>query len=143
MPCSTCAAGCKPFTTNFWESEVNHETKSICTRSEIHSLCHCRRHGAQLRGHEPLELADAAAFRAAPDQLRASARPAGAQQAALGWIPRPLGRRTLARTHDGALGPNDARRTRKIPRRHARPLRPLRAPSTGARSQSVIVARAL
>src|SRR5579859_183867 len=141
MPCSTSAAGCKPFTTNFWESEVENETTSVFTSSEISSVCDCGGAGAELRGHAPVELADAAAFRAAPDQLRASARLAGAQQAALGRIPRPLGRRALARTHDGAMGPNDARGTREIPRRHARPLRPLRA-SLGARSQGVIVTRA-
>src|ERR1700676_2371223 len=132
MPWSTCAAGSKPFTTNFWESEVENETTSICTRGEISSVCDCGGAGAELCGHAFVELADAAAFRAASDQFRASARPAGAQQAALGRIPRPLGRRTLARPHDGAMGANDARGTRQIPRRNATPLRPLRASVTRA-----------
>ena len=40
---------------------------------------------------------------------------------------RTLGRHALAPPHDGTLGANDARGTREIPRRHAKPLRLLRA----------------
>src|SRR5260370_14525167 len=128
MPCFTCAAGCKPFTTNFWESEANNETQSIFPSSEIYFVCLRSGAGAELRGHESMELAYAARVLAACDHLLAGPRPARAHQAAPWRVPRTLARHALARPHDGALGPNVARGTRKIPRRHARPLRPRRTP---------------
>src|ERR1700740_3217886 len=135
MPCFTCAAGCRRFAMNFWESEAEDETKSICPGSKIHFVWHRGGAGAELRGHAVVELAHAAPVRAAPDQLLAGAGPAGAQPLSLWGVPRTLGRHALARAHDGAMGANDARGAREIPRRHARPLRPLR-PSPGACRQS-------
>ncbi len=90
-----------------------------------------------------MELAHAAGVRAAPDHLLAGAGPAGAQQIALG-VPRPLGRRhALAAAHDGAMGANDAGGTREIPRRHARPPRPLRAALARSEDLSAIDRRQL
>src|SRR5690242_17438385 len=89
-----------------------------------------------------MELAYARGLRPPPHHLLAGPGPAGTQQIAPGRIPRTLARRhALARPHDGEMGTNDARGAREIPRRHARPLRLVRA-SFGARSQSqgVIVA---
>src|SRR5260370_38400451 len=105
MPCFTCAAGCKRFTTNFWESEANNETKSIFPCSEIYFVCLRSGAGAELRGHESMELAHAARVRAACDHLLAGPWPAGAQQAAPWWIPRTLAGHALLRRSDGERGP--------------------------------------
>src|SRR5260370_37529713 len=105
MPCFTCAAGCKPFTTNFWESEANNETQSIFPSSEIYFVCLRSGAGVELRGHESMELAHAARVRAACDHLLAGPRPAGAQQAAPWGIPRTLAGHAFARARDCAPGP--------------------------------------
>ncbi len=77
-----------------------------------------------LRGYEPVELADAGSFRMEIDQLLASCGPGDSEPDLVRRIPRPSrARQALAVSHDGTLGENDSRRTRKIPRRHAPPLR--------------------
>src|SRR5260370_41428763 len=113
MPCFTCAAGCKRFTTNFWESEANNETKSIFPCSEIYFVCLRSGAGAELRGHESMELAHAARVRAACDHLLAGPLPARAQQAAPWGIPRTLEGLALWRPLCGSGGPKFGHWTRK------------------------------
>ena len=107
-----------------WKGFQDHRTRSDC-------------HGyIQPRGHASVELAHAGALRIAHHHLLAGIGSTGPEQspvrrisrAAPFWWP-------LAASHDGAMGTDDAGRTREIPPGHARPLWPL---PVGSRTKRVI-----
>ncbi len=91
----------------------------------------------RLCSHEPVELADAVALRMATHQSLAGLGPLTPQPDTLRRIPWPAGSTyVLASPHDGALGTNDTRRTREVPRRHAPSLRPISTTDTGGEDLS-------
>src|SRR5579872_4634312 len=106
----TCASDCKIFTMSFWRNEARYE-KAL--DSIDRSPGHCVICVALWRvGDAPVELAFAATFRMASDQLLAGSRTAASQP----YPVRQLGfgrRQSRTARAPGTVGQDDAGRTRE------------------------------
>src|SRR5271163_3083970 len=118
----TCGNGSRPSTTNLLKREENkYESESDCKRNcegiDVRGVCRSVLQRVWLRGHAPVELADAGALWLAPDHLLAGAGDVSSQQDSLRRISRrPAGAwHALARPHAGTLGAHDSRGARELP----------------------------
>src|SRR5712691_4820191 len=117
------------------DEEFHHEKTLVSTRIEVFAVRRAVRRGGWPDCNEAVELADAGSVRLAHDHVLAGRRYSDPEQDPAGRISRAAGvASVLAPQDDGALGAHDARRTREIQGRHARPLRTLWADLCGNES---------
>src|SRR5579872_4727189 len=96
---------------------MDHETSEICADRGAGGRCF------RIRGDAFVELADAGSVWIDNDWILAGVGAVAAQQDSVWQVSGSRTGNSLEAPHDGALGTNDAGRTREIPRRNARPLR--------------------
>src|SRR5438445_13212110 len=109
-----CANGCSRSTRSFQNEIGNCEVR--CHRAAV-------RRGCGLRGHAVVELDPAGCDRLASDHVLAGGGLTYSEQDPVWiWISW-WSAASLAASHDGAMGANDSRRAREVPRRNARSLR--------------------
>src|SRR5271167_946624 len=138
MQSCTCASDSGRSTTNLRRDEdLNHEMALDFENTEVRVICCAVCCRLQPHSHEPVGLAYAGSFRLAADQLLASNGHFDPQQDPPRWFSRaPRSSLVLEAPDDGALGTDDTRGTREVPRRHSRALRPVSATRVGAESLS-------